>query len=85
MKTVSFKTISKTALLALSLSCLTFAVHSQDKQPKKKKKQKTEQMQMKDHVCTNACKNGQHVYAHGEKGHVCTDACKKMESSNMKK
>jgi hypothetical protein len=32
---------------------------------------------LKDHVCTAACKNGKHVYAHGEKGHVCTDACKK--------
>lgn len=31
---------------------------------------------LKDHVCTDACKDGNHVYAHGEKGHVCTDACK---------
>jgi len=31
---------------------------------------------LKDHVCTDACKEGNHVYAHGEKGHVCTDACK---------
>jgi hypothetical protein len=33
---------------------------------------------MKDHVCTDACKDGNHVYAHGEKGHVCTEACKNM-------
>ncbi len=33
---------------------------------------------MKDHVCTNACKDGNHVYTHGEKGHVCTEACKNM-------
>ena len=33
---------------------------------------------LKDHVCTDACKDGNHVYAHGEKGHVCTDACKNM-------
>ncbi len=34
---------------------------------------------LKDHLCTMACKNnnGVHVYAHGEKGHTCTDACKK--------
>jgi len=32
---------------------------------------------LKEHVCTPACKDGKHVYAHGEKGHVCTDACKK--------
>jgi len=36
-------------------------------------------MAMKEHKCTKACKDGKHVYAHGEKGHVCTDACKKME------
>jgi hypothetical protein len=32
---------------------------------------------LKEHVCTAACKDGKHVYAHGEKGHVCTEACKK--------
>ena len=31
---------------------------------------------LKNHVCTDACKDGAHVYAHGEKGHVCTEACK---------
>ena len=36
----------------------------------------TNMVALKDHVCTDACKNGNHVYAHGEKGHVCTDACK---------
>jgi len=25
-----------------------------------------------DHKCTAACKGGNHVLAHGEKGHVCT-------------
>ncbi len=38
-----------------------------------------DKMAMKEHKCTKACKDGKHVYAHGEKGHVCTDACKKME------
>lgn len=33
--------------------------------------------EMKEHVCTSACKDGKHVYAHGEKGHECTDACMK--------
>ena len=32
---------------------------------------------LKEHVCTAACKDGKHVYAHGEKGHTCTEACKK--------
>jgi len=40
-------------------------------------KQSTNKPMLKDHVCTAACKDGKHVYAHGEKGHVCTDACKK--------
>lgn len=38
-------------------------------------------MKLKDHVCTAACKNGQHMYAHGEKGHVCTAACTKMDAA----
>ena len=33
-------------------------------------------VQLKDHVCNGACKDGKHVYAHGEKGHVCTPECK---------
>ena len=36
----------------------------------------SETADLKDHVCTDACKEGNHVYAHGEKGHTCTDACK---------
>lgn len=36
---------------------------------------------LKDHVCTDACKSGNHVFAHGEKGHTCTDACK-TQSNN---
>ena len=31
---------------------------------------------LKEHVCTAACKNGEHVYAHGEQGHVCDATCK---------
>jgi predicted ester cyclase len=31
-----------------------------------------------EHVCTDKCKDGNHVYAHGEKGHVCTEECHKM-------
>lgn len=32
----------------------------------------------KEHVCSDKCKDGTHVYAHGEKGHTCSDECKKM-------
>lgn len=42
------------------------------------KETKSEKMAMKEHVCTSACKDGKHVYAHGEKGHVCGPECKKM-------
>lgn len=40
---------------------------------------------LKTHVCTPACKDGKHVYKHGEKGHVCTKDCKaKMEKKTVK-
>lgn len=29
------------------------------------------------HTCTEACKDGNHVYAHGEEGHTCSEACMK--------
>lgn len=32
---------------------------------------------IRDHKCTAACKGGNHVFAHGEKGHICTAACKR--------
>ncbi|MBS1772428.1 MAG: hypothetical protein JST82_06195 [Bacteroidetes bacterium] len=44
---------------------------------KKDTKKEEKKMEMKEHVCTAACKDGKHMYAHGEKGHTCTDACKK--------
>ncbi len=36
----------------------------------------TNMMALKDHLCTDDCKEGIHVYVHGEKGHTCTEACK---------
>lgn len=47
--------------------------------------QQSDKMEMKEHKCTAACKDGKHVYAHGEKGHVCTKACKKMMKKNNSK
>lgn len=36
-------------------------------------------MELKDHVCTDAChSSGKCVKAHGEKGHKCDASCKKM-------
>lgn len=63
------KTIAATVLLA---AFFAGPVMSQDKQNSKK------ETTLKAHKCTPACKDGKHVYAHGEKGHKCGDACKKM-------
>ena len=43
---------------------------------KVEEKMNNSKMEMKYHVCTDACKNGNHVYANGEKWLVCTEACK---------
>lgn len=65
------------AVLFVSLVSASFAQEKTPATPKKAKAIKTA-MKLKDHVCTDACKNGNHAYKHGEKGHVCTAACKKM-------
>jgi len=54
-----------------------FAVMSAQTTQTKTTTKSTTKPALKEHVCTAACKDGKHVYAHGEKGHVCTDACKK--------
>ena len=41
-------------------------------------------MNTKEHVCTAACKDGNHVFAHGEKGHKCTAACHAKKSKSHK-
>jgi|GEM_PF-987498 len=33
--------------------------------------------QLVAHVCTDQCKDGNHLYAHGEEGHTCSEACLK--------
>lgn len=51
----------------------------------KKDMSSDKKMEMKEHVCTDACKKAGHcVYAHGEKGHVCTAECKAMEAKDNK-
>jgi hypothetical protein len=39
----------------------------------------------KEHACGAECKDGNHVYAHGEKDHACGDACKKDGAANEHK
>lgn len=70
--------MKKTALFILMAAFTTgaFATTNFDGQQKKKKKAP---MAMKAHVCTAACKDGKHMYAHTEKGHTCTAACMKAK------
>lgn len=66
----------KKTILLLVLAAFTtgaFASVSDINQQKRKRKAKSG---LKAHVCTAACKDGKHVYAHGEKGHVCGPECK---------
>ncbi len=39
-------------------------------------------MVLKEHVCTAACKEGAHAYACGEKGHVCSAECHKAHGEH---
>lgn len=34
-----------------------------------------EHAELKEHMCTEACKDGVHAYACGEAGHTCSEAC----------
>jgi hypothetical protein len=67
------RSITATVLLAAFLAGPAMAQEKMGKMDQKK-----EAMPLKDHKCTAACKNGKHVYAHGEKGHKCGPECKKM-------
>jgi hypothetical protein len=69
--------------LLLVASAFVFAANAQDAKPAGTTAKATTTAANPNtaaHVCTAACKDGKHVYAHGEKGHVCTDACKKTKS-----
>lgn len=63
-------------LLLAAFTTGAFAFSSNADQQKRKKKAKSA---MKAHVCTPACKDGKHMYAHGEKGHVCGPECMKAK------
>ena len=61
---------------------ISFTANAQTSTKEEMKQDK--KMEMKDHVCSTSCKDGQHMYAHGEKGHTCGDECKKMMSKDTK-
>lgn len=64
-------------MIPITALCLGTA-HAQN--TSKEAKPAMEQAPLKDHMCTAACKDGQHMYAHGEKGHACTADCMKMHA-----
>lgn len=35
---------------------------------------------LKIHTCSEQCKDGNHVYVHGEEGHTCSEECMKTQS-----
>ena len=66
----------KILLIAMATFFAVGTISAQDGKGNTKAATKKEStVKLKDHVCTNACKDGC-VYAHGEKGHKCTSACK---------
>ena len=65
----------KNLLFLLSLSFFVTANYAQTA-PAKKEMPVTA---LKDHVCTDVCKTGTHMFAHGE-----TDECKKVEKMPLK-
>ncbi len=78
-----FKSIS----LLILLNGFSIAGFAQTTNAKKKMKTGTgvtmTSVPLKEHVCTDVCHTGPHVYMHGEKGHSCTTACKKMSADTM--
>ena len=62
-------------LFAISVHAQTSDAKMQDKKMSSKEMKSKDAMPLKDHVCTSACMDGKHAYAHGEKGHTCTAEC----------
>lgn len=61
---------------------ISFSVSAQSSS--KKEKTENQKVEMKNHVCTSACSNGNHILMHGEKGHVCTKDCPHMSAASGK-
>lgn len=74
--------MKKTILAIVILIGITATVNAQT--TIKKEVKETPKMELKDHACTTACEDGQHLYAHGEKGHVCTAGCMTATVSSEK-
>lgn len=78
----------KSLLMIPAMLLFLGTASAQDKTAPPTKPAKTEKAEakpakaemMKEHACTAACKDGKHMYAHGEKGHACSEECKKMHA-----
>lgn len=67
--------MKKVLIAIVILAGISFTANAQSGAKKGKALQK--KVEMKAHVCTDACnKEGHCVFKHGEKGHPCTAACK---------
>lgn len=62
-----------------------FSANAQIQSKKDDSNSKIEIVQLKDHVCTSACKAEACIFVYGEKGHTCSAECAKMEASQSEK
>lgn len=65
---------------AVAAMCLFATAQTSNQTPAKgsgKKMAKKEMAKEKEHTCSAGCKDGKHVFAHGEKGHTCSAECHK--------
>ena len=76
----------KKLLFAFAALLLAGGMSAQDVQSKSSTTSVAKVTMEKAHVCTDACKDGKHAYACGEKGHTCSAEChKKHEMKEEKK
>jgi hypothetical protein len=76
----------KKLILTLVVLAGSFTVSLGQSTDKKETIVEKKATEMKDHLCTDACKEaGKCVHAHGEKGHTCDMTCAEdMKGSNHK-
>lgn len=75
----------KKLIWLLAIAFMFYMANAQTvKKEQKQEKPRMEQKALKDHKCTAACKDGKHVYAHGEKGHKCSKECEMSHKECMK-
>lgn len=77
------------SVIAVASAVLLSACNNEKKEDKSKAEggekieapaQETPKATLAAHVCTAECKDGNHLYVHGEEGHTCSEACMKSHS-----